>query len=145
MSFGAVELISKLCFTLLLGTHFLKNLILTHARDYINYTAVDGTPSHIPAFYLKSWPQFNLDLGPKVTQNVARIPSTLCDLCTSKVLSCCIHRFRRSCIYKKIHYLTFDLALLQKRLPCTLYIMRHIQLQILKLLHLTVKEKMNLQ
>ena len=33
-------------------------------------------------------------------------PSTLCDLCTNKVLYCYIPRLRRRCIYKKIHYLT---------------------------------------
>ena len=35
------------------------------------------------------------------------VPSTLCDLCTCKVWSCYIQRFRRRYIYKKIHYLTF--------------------------------------
>ena len=34
------------------------------------------------------------------------VPSTFCDLCTSKVLYCYIPRLRRKCIYKKIHYLT---------------------------------------
>ena len=35
-------------------------------------------------FTLNLDPQFNLDFGVKVTQNVAIIPSTSCDLCISK-------------------------------------------------------------
>ena len=34
------------------------------------------------------------------------VPSTLCDLCASKVLYCHIPRLRSRCIYKKKHYLT---------------------------------------
>ena len=37
------------------------------------------------------------------------VPSTSCDLCTCKVWSCYIQWFRRRCICKEIHYLTFDL------------------------------------
>ena len=33
--------------------------------------------------------------------------STPCDLCTCTFYSCYIQRFRRRCIYKRIHYLTF--------------------------------------
>ena len=35
------------------------------------------------------------------------VSSTLCELCTSKVLGSYVQRLIR-CIYKKIHYLTFD-------------------------------------
>ena len=48
------------------------------------------------------------------------------------------------CIYKKIQYLTFDLDFwvkVTRKLPSTLYIMRPIQLQSLKLLRLTVSEE----
>ena len=36
------------------------------------------------------------------------VPSTSCDLCTCKVWICYVKWFRRRCIYKKKHYLTFD-------------------------------------
>ena len=39
------------------------------------------------------------------------VPSTLCDLCTGKIWSCYFQKFMRRWIYKKIHYLTFDLDL----------------------------------
>ena len=39
------------------------------------------------------------------------VPSTSCDLCTGKIWSCYFQKFMRRCIYKKIHYLTFDLDL----------------------------------
>ena len=55
------------------------------------------------------------------------VPSTLCDLCTCKVWSCYVKWFCRRCIYKKIHYLTFDL-------PSTLYIICIMHLQNLKML-----------
>ena len=51
-------------------------------------------------------------------------------------------------IYKKVHYLTFDLDLGVKAtqmLLSILYIMWPIHLQGLMLLHLTVKEEMHLQ
>ena len=54
------------------------------------------------------------------------VPSTSCDLFSYKVWSCYIKRFRRRCIYKKIHS--------HEMLPRTLYIMWPIQLQSLKLL-----------
>ena len=38
------------------------------------------------------------------------VPLTSCDLCTGKIWSCCFEKFMR-CIYKKIHYLIFDLDL----------------------------------
>ena len=34
------------------------------------------------------------------------VPSTSYDICTSK--TCYVQQFRRRCIYKKIHYLTFQ-------------------------------------
>ena len=36
--------------------------------------------------------------------------SPVCDLCTCTVWSCYLQRFGRRCIYKKIHYMTFDLG-----------------------------------
>ena len=39
------------------------------------------------------------------------VPSTSCDLYTDKIWSCYFQKFMRKCIYKKIHYLTFDLDL----------------------------------
>ena len=39
------------------------------------------------------------------------VPSTSCDLCTGKIWSCYFQKLMRRCIYKKIHYLTFDLDL----------------------------------
>ena len=38
------------------------------------------------------------------------VPSTSCDVCTSKVWCCYIPWLRRRCIYKKIHYLTLTLG-----------------------------------
>ena len=40
----------------------------------------DGIPSHKPAILPLTLTHFNLDLRVKVTQNVARVPSTSCDL-----------------------------------------------------------------
>ena len=40
------------------------------------------------------------------------VPSTSCDLCTSKVWYCYIPGLRRRCIYKKIHYLTMTLGVM---------------------------------
>ena len=38
-----------------------------------------------------------------------QVPSTSCEVCTGKIWSCYFQKFMRRCIYKKIHYLTFDL------------------------------------
>ena len=75
------------------------------------------------------------------------VPSTPCDLCSYKVWRCYILQFRRRCIYKKIQNLTFWPwgSRSHKMLPSTLNTMWPTQLQSLKLLHLTVKEKMHLQ
>ena len=40
-----------------------------------------------------------------------RVPLTSCDLCTGKIWSCYFEKLMSRCIYKKIHYLTFDLDL----------------------------------
>ena len=73
------------------------------------------------------------------------VPSTSCDLCTSKVWCCYIPWLRR-CIYKKKHYLTLTLGSRSyKRLPSTLDIIWPMHKQSLMLLHPTVKEKMHLQ
>ena len=65
------------------------------------------------------------------------VPSTSCDLSTYRVWSYYVKRFRRRCIYKKIHYLTLG-SRSHEMLPSTLYIMWPMQLQSLKLLCLTV-------
>ena len=39
------------------------------------------------------------------------VPSTSCDLCTCKIWSCYFQKFMGRWVYKKIHYLTFDLDL----------------------------------
>ena len=39
------------------------------------------------------------------------VPSTSCDLCTGKIWSCYLQNIMRRCVFKKIHYLTFDLDL----------------------------------
>ena len=66
-------------------------------------------------------------------------------ICTCKVCSYCIQQFRRWCIYKKIHYLTFDHDLRFKVIwsvaLSTLYIMWLTHLQSLKVLCPRVKEK----
>ena len=36
--------------------------------------------------------------------------ATSCDLCTCEVYSCYVQWFRRICIYKKIHYMTWTLG-----------------------------------
>ena len=46
------------------------------------------------------------------------VPSTSCDLFSYKVLSCYVEPFRRRYIYKKIHYLTFDLTLGSRSHKC---------------------------
>ena len=38
------------------------------------------------------------------------VPSTSCDLCTGKIWSCYFQNIMRRCVFKKIHYLTFDLG-----------------------------------
>ena len=54
---------------------------------------------------------FDLDLGGQGHKKCCPEPSTPCDLCTYRVLSYYVKRFRRRSIYKKIQYLTFDLDL----------------------------------
>ena len=56
---------------------------------------------------------FDLVLGVKVKviRNCFQLPSTLCDLCTCKVISCDVQCFSWRCIYKKLFILTFDLDL----------------------------------
>ena len=39
------------------------------------------------------------------------VPSTSCDPCTGKIWSCYFQNIMRRCVFKKIHYLTFDLDL----------------------------------
>ena len=53
-----------------------------------NWTSVDGTPSQIPFW---------------------------ADQSICKTWSCYIQKFRRKCIYKKVHYFTFDLDLRSKK------------------------------
>ena len=53
----------------------------------------------------------DLDLGVKVTRNVAQYPWHHVTYAQAKIWSCSFEKFMRRCIYKKIHYLTFDLDL----------------------------------
>ena len=53
----------------------------------------------------------DLDLGGQGHKKCCPVRSTSCDLCTYRVLSYYVKRFRRRSIYKKIQYLTFDLGL----------------------------------
>ena len=53
------------------------------------------------------------------------VPSTSCDLLTYKVWSCYVLPFRRRYIYKKIHYLTFDLGVKVTR-NVTQYPLHHV-------------------
>ena len=67
-----------------------------------------------------------------------------------KVSSCHVQRIRRKCIYKKVHYFTFDLDLRlgsrsHEKLSSTFNITWPIHQQSLILLYPTVKEKMHLQ
>ena len=74
-------------------------------------------------------------------------PWTSCTLCSCKVWRC-NDQWLRSCIYKKIHYLTLTLRSSGSRshemLPSTLNIKWPMHQQSLMLLHPTVKEKMHL-
>ena len=54
---------------------------------------------------------FDLDLGGQGHRKPCPVPSTSCDLCTYRVWSYYVKRFRRRSFYKKIQYLTFDLDL----------------------------------
>ena len=54
---------------------------------------------------------FDPDLGGQGHKKCCPVHTTSCDLCTYRVLSYYVKRFRRSSIYKKIQYLTFDLDL----------------------------------
>ena len=54
------------------------------------------------SFDLWPWDQGHMNCCP--------VPSTSCELGTLKVISCYVKQFRRRCIYKKIHYLSFDLG-----------------------------------
>ena len=58
----------------------------------------------------------NLGLRGKCHMNCCPVPSISYDLCTCKCWSCVVQRFSRRCIYKKMHYLTFDLG----RMKCCL-------------------------
>ena len=53
---------------------------------------------------------FDLDLGSQGHKKCGPVPSTSNDLCTYRVLSYYVIRFRRRSIYKNIQYLTFDLG-----------------------------------
>ena len=89
------------------------------------------------------WPQGH---GGQGHMKYCSVPSTSCDLCTSKFWCCYIPWSRRRCIYKKIHYLTLTLGSRSHEiLPITLDIMWPMHQQSLMLLHPTVKEKMHLQ
>ena len=69
------------------------------------------------------------------------VPSTSCDLFRYKVWSSYVWGFRRRCIYKKIHSLTFDLDLWVN----VTWNVGQYPVQSLKLLPLAVSEKVHLQ
>ena len=74
------------------------------------------------------------------------VPSTSCDLFTSKVKCCYISQLRISCIYKKTHWpWSWGQGHTQEMLPSIVYIMWPMHLQSLKLLCQMVKEGMQLQ
>ena len=63
------------------------------------------------------------------------VPSTSCDLCTSKVWYGYIPWLRRRCIYKQIHYLTLTFgSRSHEMLPSALYIMWPMHIQSLEFL-----------
>ena len=64
----------------------------------------------LPKVYEEMHLQGNTLLGQGHTKSHP-VPSKSCDLCTGKIWSCYFQKFMRRCIYKKIHYLTFDLDL----------------------------------
>ena len=78
------------------------------------------------------------------------VPSTSCDLCAGKIWSCYFQNIMRRGVFKKIHYLTFDLDLgvgsrSHKTSPSTLDLMWPMHRQNLKLLLRKVYEEMHLQ
>ena len=89
-------------------------------------------PTFKEKIHLQENTLFDLDLG----AICCPVPSTSCDLCTSKVWCCYIPRLRRRYIYKKKHYLTLTLgSRSHEMLLSALYIMWPMHLQSLKLLH----------
>ena len=59
--------------------------------------------------HLQETTLFEVDLGGQGHRKCCPVPSTSCDLCTYRVGSYYVKRFRRRSIFKKIQYLTFDL------------------------------------
>ena len=53
---------------------------------------------------------FDLDPKVNITQNVAQYPLHHVTYAPAKFCSCYIPQIRQRCIYKKIHYLAFDLG-----------------------------------
>ena len=51
----------------------------------------------------------------------SRLPCSSCDLCTCNVWCCYLQRFRRRCIYKKMHSLTLT-SRSHEALPSSLYV-----------------------
>ena len=75
-------------------------------QDEIKYetsVAVDGTPSHLPAFYV------DLDLG--VTQNITQYPLRHMTYAPGKFEVAMSYDLGGDNFFKKIHYLTFDLCI----------------------------------
>ena len=61
-----------------------------------------GEDAFTKKYIIWSWPQGQGHM------NCCLVPSTSCDLCTGKIWSCYFQKFMRRCVYKKIHFLTFD-------------------------------------
>ena len=91
---------------------------------------------------------FDLDLGVKVTQNVAQYPLHHVTYSATKVEVATSNRFGGDTFTRKYNIWPLTLTLgsrSHKMLPSTLYIMWPIQLQSLKYLPLTVQEEIHLQ
>ena len=91
---------------------------------------------------------FDLDLGVKVTQNVAQYPLHHVNHPATKIEVTRSNRLGGDTFTRKFNILPLTLTLgsrSHKMLPSTLYIMLSFQLQSLKLLRQKVKEEMHLQ
>ena len=114
-------------------TFNLESMYLLHHATYVPAKFEVATSNGLEEYAFTR--KFDFLLGANVTQNVTQYYLKSCDLCNCKVWSCYDLRFKRRCIFEKIHYLTFDL---HKALPNTLYIVWPMHLQNLKLVCPTV-------
>ena len=115
-----------------------KTLFLVRPFSFKSLTAVDGKSSHIPAFI------FDLDLG--IAQNIAQYPLHYVTFAPAKFEVAMCNSLGGNKLTRK--YIICPLTLASRSheiLPSTLYIMRPMHLQHLKLLRPTVMEQMHLQ